>query len=50
MGDFSLSGGSEAIAMWAESMAPVFGAEIPIYPVIGNHDYTSIEAISKGIR
>ncbi len=50
LGDFSASGSASGYLLWTNVMAPVYGAGITVYPVVGNHDgldpaaYTNIVA------
>jgi hypothetical protein len=38
LGDFTLNGSKEELALWTNAMLPIYEAGIPIYPAIGNHD------------
>jgi len=43
-GDLVYSGNTSAFQSWTNTMAPMYEAGIPVYPVIGNHDDDDINA------
>lgn len=46
-GDCSLSGTAAGLQIWTNAMGPVYGAGIPIYPAVGNHDFADPAAFSN---